>query len=53
MQEKGVWPAKKAFKAQGGPTMAFFEELDAWLDKKTDGKVDALLMGGVGGATVI
>lgn len=53
MQEKGVWPAKKAFKVQGGPAMAFFEELDAWLEKKTDGKVDALLVGCVGGATVI
>ncbi|KJA25691.1 hypothetical protein HYPSUDRAFT_37128 [Hypholoma sublateritium FD-334 SS-4] len=53
MQEKGVWPAKKAFKAQGGPAMAFFEELDTWLEKKTDGKVDALLVGCVGGATAI
>ena len=53
MQEKGVWPAKKAFKAQGGPAMAFFEELDAWIDKKTDGKVDTLLIGCVGGVTAI
>ncbi|KAF4610913.1 hypothetical protein D9613_007233 [Agrocybe pediades] len=49
LQEKGVWPAKKSVKAQGGAAMQLFEELDAWLDKKTGGKVDALLMGCVAG----
>jgi hypothetical protein len=53
LQEKGIWPAKKAVKAQGGLAMQLFELLDAWLEKKTDGKVDALLLGCVGGVTVI
>jgi len=53
LQEKGVWPAKKAVKAYGGVAMELFEELDGWLDEKTEGKVDALLMGCVGGVTVI
>ena len=49
LQEKGVWPAKKAVKAYGGASMELFEELDKWLDEKTGGTVDALLMGCVGG----
>ena len=53
LQEKGVWPAKKAVKAYGGAAMELFEELDGWLDEKTGGTVDALLMGCVGGVTVI
>ncbi|KAF9475846.1 hypothetical protein BDN70DRAFT_953709 [Pholiota conissans] len=53
LQEKGIWPAKKAVKALGGPAMHLFEHLDAWLEKKTDGKVDALLLGCVGGVTMI
>jgi len=53
LQERGVWPAKKAVKAYGGVAMELFEELDGWLDEKTEGKVDALLMGCVGGVTVI
>jgi len=53
LQEKGVWPAKKAVKAYGGASMELFEELDKWLDEKTGGTVDALLMGCVGGVMVI
>ncbi|KAF8885097.1 hypothetical protein CPB84DRAFT_1816896 [Gymnopilus junonius] len=49
LEEKGMWPAKKAVKAQGGASMLFFEELDQWLDEKTGGEVDALLMGSVAG----
>jgi len=48
-----VWPAKKAVKAYGGASMELFEELDKWLDEKTGGTVDALLMGCVGGVMVI
>jgi hypothetical protein len=54
--EKGMWPAKKAEKDVGGEhklAMAFFEELDAWLDRKTHGTVDALLLACVGGVTVV
>jgi len=53
LQEKGIWPAKKAVKAQGGAAMQLFENLDAWLEEKTGGKVDALLMGCVGGVVDI
>jgi hypothetical protein len=30
-----------------------FEELDAWLDAKTGGTVDAMLLGCVGGITLV
>ncbi|KDR80962.1 hypothetical protein GALMADRAFT_1358006, partial [Galerina marginata CBS 339.88] len=53
LQEKGIWPAKKAVKAQGGASMLLFEDLDAWLETKTGGKVDALLMGCVAGVARI
>lgn len=53
MQEKGIWPAKKAEKALGGPAMQLFENLDAWLEEKTEGKVDALLIGCVAGAAAV
>ena len=49
LQEKGIWPAKKDVKEEGGAAMALFERLDDWLDKTTGGAVDALLMGCVGG----
>jgi hypothetical protein len=45
MQEKGIWPAKKALGADGGIAMELFEQLDPWLDQHTHGTVDALLMG--------
>jgi len=45
MQEKGIWPAKKALGANGGLAMELFEELDPWLNQRTHGTVDALLMG--------
>jgi hypothetical protein len=56
LQEKGVWPAKKnEFKAEGGAgaAMEMFEKLDGWLEEKTGGKVDALLLGCIGGIAVI
>ncbi|KAF9524402.1 hypothetical protein CPB83DRAFT_861305 [Crepidotus variabilis] len=49
MQEKGVWPAKKSSKAQGGIAMELFEKMDAWIDEKTGGAVDTLLVGSVAG----
>jgi hypothetical protein len=51
LAEKGMWPGKKAVKAEGGPAMELFEELDQWLDDKSGGTIDALFMGCVGGAT--
>lgn len=53
LQEKGIWPAKKAVKAEGGAAMALFERLDAWLEEKMGGKVDALLLGCVSGVATI
>lgn len=49
MQEKGVWPAKKASKAQGGIAMELFEKMDSWIDQKMSGAVDTLLVGSVAG----
>jgi hypothetical protein len=53
MQEKGIWPAKKALGADGGIAMELFEELDPWLNKHTHGTADALLMGCVIGVVDI
>ncbi|KAJ7197735.1 hypothetical protein GGX14DRAFT_470744 [Mycena pura] len=53
LQENAMWPGKKAVKAAGGPPMALFERLDAWLDEHTRGTVDAMLMGCVGGVAVV
>ena len=53
LQEKAIWPAKKSVKAQGGLSMMLFEELDTWLETKTGGTVDALLIGCVAGVMTI
>lgn len=53
LQEKAIWPAKKAYTAEGGISMALFKKLDPWLETKTGGTVDALLIGCVAGVTVI
>ena len=53
LQEKAVWPAKQSVKNEGGFSMMLFEKLDTWLENKTGGTVDALLMGCVAGVTVI
>ena len=53
LQEKAIWPAKKSVKAQGGFSMMLFEEFDTWLETKTGGTIDALLIGCVAGVTVI
>ncbi|KAG0704555.1 hypothetical protein DFH29DRAFT_910837 [Suillus ampliporus] len=52
IQEKRMWPAKKA-DADGSQAMKLFREFDAWLDEKTGGSVDALLMGCVSGQVVV
>ncbi|KAF9454480.1 hypothetical protein P691DRAFT_692720 [Macrolepiota fuliginosa MF-IS2] len=49
--EKGMWPAKKAVQVEGGPAMRLFEQLDGWLDEKSAGTIDALLMSCVGGVS--
>lgn len=53
VQEKGIWPAKKALGADANIAMELFEELDTWLVNRTHGTVDALLMGCVIGTTYI
>ncbi|OSX64019.1 hypothetical protein POSPLADRAFT_1065412 [Postia placenta MAD-698-R-SB12] len=53
IHEKAMWPGKKAEKELGGRAMALFEEFDAWIEKETEGKVDALLLGCVGGITTV
>jgi hypothetical protein len=53
LQEKGMWPGKKAVKEQGGVAMKLFEELDAWVEKRTGGTVDPLLLGCVAGIITV
>ncbi|ESK96806.1 endoplasmic reticulum metallopeptidase 1 [Moniliophthora roreri MCA 2997] len=56
LQEKGMWPGKKAVWEQESEqvkannlAMSLFQRLDAWVEQKTEGKVDALLLGCVAG----
>lgn len=51
--EKRMWPAKKAEKADGGRAMILFEEFDRYVEESTGGTVDVLLLGCVGGETVV
>ena len=53
IQEKGMWPGKKAVKEQGGVAMKLFEQLDAWLETRTGGTVDPTLIGCVAGVTSV
>lgn len=53
IHEKAMWPGKKAEKEEGGRAMKLFEEFDAWIEEKMGGTVDAMLLGCVGGVTVI
>jgi hypothetical protein len=53
IQENGMWPGKKAEKEEGGRAMKLFEELDGWLDERTRGTVDGMLMSCVGGVTLV
>ncbi|KAF8625164.1 hypothetical protein AX15_005531 [Amanita polypyramis BW_CC] len=51
LDEKGIWPAKEARVPveERGEALRLFERFDSWLDGKTGGAVDALLMGTVAG----
>ncbi|KAI0078731.1 hypothetical protein K474DRAFT_1593590 [Panus rudis PR-1116 ss-1] len=53
IDEKSMWPGKKAIKQQGGRAMKLFEEIDEWLDKEKGGVYDATLAGCVGGVAWI
>ncbi|KAG6889796.1 hypothetical protein C0992_004061 [Termitomyces sp. T32_za158] len=53
LQEKAMWPGKKAVKAEGGIAMKLFEEFDAWIERTYEGTIDATLLGCVGGVVTI
>ena len=56
-----MWPGKKSLLEQGqergqkaldkniGSTLMMFRNLDAWIEERTGGKVDAMLLGCVAG----
>ncbi|KAL0954165.1 hypothetical protein HGRIS_005299 [Hohenbuehelia grisea] len=52
LQEEGMWPAKRNVK-DFGPAMNLFEALDFWIDRETNGTVDAMLLGCVAGVVVV
>jgi hypothetical protein len=49
IQENGMWPGKKAVKAEGGVAIRLFEKLDAWMERRTGRTADTLLLGWCGG----
>ena len=51
--EKRMWPAKKSEKAEGGRAMILFEVFGRYMEEATGGTVDVLLLGCVGGETLI
>ncbi|THH08417.1 hypothetical protein EW146_g8997 [Bondarzewia mesenterica] len=53
VQERAMWPGKAHAKEEGGPLMVLFEKLDKWVDKRAQGRVDAMLVGSVGGVVVV
>ncbi|KIY51748.1 hypothetical protein FISHEDRAFT_36479 [Fistulina hepatica ATCC 64428] len=50
---KAMWPAERAVPEHRGRVMQIFEELDPWLDEKTNGAVDALMLGCVSGVVLV
>lgn len=55
LEEQGMWPAKKerVRAEERGEALRLFEEFDAWLEARTRGAADALLMGTVAGVVSI
>jgi hypothetical protein len=53
LKENSMWPGKKSEKEKGGEAMRIFEELDSWIEEKTQGAVDLTLLGCVGGVSVL
>jgi hypothetical protein len=53
IREHAMWPAKAAQKELGGRAMELFESVDNWVVDKTKGAADAMLMGCVGGVTMV
>lgn len=50
--ERRMWPAKKD-DSDGSSAMKLFEEFDRWIEERTSGTVDSLLLGCVSGETVV
>lgn len=59
VQEKAMWPGKQKALAKtsrqepGGLALALFAEIDAWLEKRTGGCIDATMLGAVAGVVVV
>ncbi|KAF8325029.1 hypothetical protein F5887DRAFT_1065471 [Amanita rubescens] len=55
IEEKGMWPGKKDAVPveERGEALRIFEAFDLWLEERTKGSVDALLMGTVVGVVSI
>lgn len=52
IQERGMWPGKKT-ERHGLLSMKLFEQLDQWLNERTRGAYDTLMMGIVAGAATV
>ena len=52
IQEKRMWPGKKA-ESDGSQAMKLFRAFDEWIEEKTGGTVDAMLLGCVRGETLV
>ncbi|KAG8221188.1 hypothetical protein J3R82DRAFT_2753 [Butyriboletus roseoflavus] len=52
IQEKRMWPGKKT-ESDGSQAMKLFKAFDEWMEEKTGGTVDAMLLGCVRGETVV
>lgn len=52
VQERGMWPGKKT-DGQGLLSMELFKELDHWLENRTGGAYDTLMMGIVAGTVAV
>ena len=52
IQEKRMWPGKKA-ESDGSQAMKLFKVFDEWIDERTGGTVDAMLLGCIRGETVV
>lgn len=52
IHERRMWPAKKA-ESDGSRAMKLFEKLDRWIEERTEGTVDAMLVGCVRGENIV
>ncbi|KAI9572020.1 hypothetical protein HD554DRAFT_2016273 [Boletus coccyginus] len=52
IQEKRMWPGKKA-ESDGSQAMKLFRAFDEWIEERTGGSVDPMLLGCVRGETLV